>query len=138
MPSMKFATTILAAVCLAACANAAPAGTSSALEASPTTPYASENSNQILWTENEELVPQPIRNGLGATILGPQNVQTDLQNADLLAPPSTDSGTVYVLRLPKYRKLFSLVRLAQWQCQVAIQFESQPSPEWRLGTTTKW
>lgn len=92
---MKFATSILAAVCLAASTCAAPAGTVAAPASTPTAPYASENSNQILWTENEDLTPQPIRGSLGATILGPQNVQADLQNADLFAPPSTDSGTVY-------------------------------------------
>lgn len=94
MPSLKFATSILAAVSLAAFTYAAPAGTIAAPETSPTAPYASENSNQILWSENQAIVPQPIRGTLGATVLGPQNVQVDLQNADLLAPPSTDAGTV--------------------------------------------
>ncbi|KAI0346194.1 oxalate decarboxylase [Trametopsis cervina] len=94
MPSMKFATSVLTALYLATSAFTAPAGTVAAPEASPTAPYASENSNQILWTENQNTVPQPIRGVLGATILGPQNVAADLQNADLLAPPSTDSGTV--------------------------------------------
>ena len=96
MPSIKFATSIFAAVCLATSALAAPAGTAAAPASSPTAPYASENSNQILWTETSNTAPQAIRGGLGGTVLGPQNVEIDLQNADLLAPPSTDAGTVYV------------------------------------------
>ncbi|KAI0091324.1 oxalate decarboxylase [Irpex rosettiformis] len=94
MPSMKLTAAFLAAVCLAASTLAAPAGTASAPQSSSTAPYASENSNQILWSENQNVAPQPIRGNLGATLLGPQNLATDLQNADLLAPPSTDSGTV--------------------------------------------
>lgn len=39
-------------------------------------------------------VPQPMKNGKGATDLGPRNVELDRQNPDLLTPPSTDYGTV--------------------------------------------
>jgi oxalate decarboxylase len=38
--------------------------------------------------------PQPIRNGLGASILGPHNVPLERENPDLLASPRTDSGTI--------------------------------------------
>jgi oxalate decarboxylase len=38
--------------------------------------------------------PQPIRNDLGASILGPRNVPLEAQNPDLLAAPYTDSGTI--------------------------------------------
>jgi len=38
--------------------------------------------------------PQPIRNGLGASILGPRNVPLERENPDLLASPLTDSGTI--------------------------------------------
>ena len=38
--------------------------------------------------------PQPIRGVEVATILGPRNVQVELQNPDLLVPPTTDSGTI--------------------------------------------
>jgi oxalate decarboxylase len=38
--------------------------------------------------------PQPVRGDLGAPILGPRNVPLETQNPDLLASPSTDSGTV--------------------------------------------
>lgn len=102
MPSLKFTASILAAVCLAASTFAAPAGTIAAPESTPTAPYASENSNQILWSETDKSTPQAIRGSLGASVLGPQNLAIDLQNADLLAPPSTDAGTVYVLLIPRY------------------------------------
>jgi oxalate decarboxylase len=39
-------------------------------------------------------MPMPIRNGTGATILGPRNVPLERENPDLLAPPVTDSRTV--------------------------------------------
>jgi hypothetical protein len=94
MPSLKFTTSILAAVCLATFTLAAPAGVVSALQSTPTAPYASENPNKVLWSDSEDITPQPVRGQLGATILGPQNLATDLQNPDLLAPPSTDSGSV--------------------------------------------
>jgi oxalate decarboxylase len=39
-------------------------------------------------------IPQPVRNGLGATILGPHNVDLERQNPALLASPDTDAGTI--------------------------------------------
>src|SRR5215472_5020228 len=47
-------------------------------------------------TQNAEMnqVPQPIRDGLGASILGPHNVPVERENPDLLASPSTDNGTI--------------------------------------------
>ncbi|PSS05499.1 hypothetical protein PHLCEN_2v3781 [Hermanssonia centrifuga] len=96
MPGLPFKKAVVATICLATFAYSAPAGTlvASAPSSTPTAPYASENPNGMLWTEQEDITPEPIRGTLGATILGPQNVPMDLQNADLLAPPSTDSGTV--------------------------------------------
>jgi oxalate decarboxylase len=38
--------------------------------------------------------PQPIRDGDGATILGPRNLPLERENPDVLVPPATDSGTV--------------------------------------------
>ena len=38
--------------------------------------------------------PQPVRDGLGAPILGPRNVPLERENPDLLASPATDSGTI--------------------------------------------
>ena len=38
--------------------------------------------------------PEAIRGQLGGTVIGPQNVVMDMQNPDLLAPPSTDAGSM--------------------------------------------
>jgi oxalate decarboxylase len=43
-------------------------------------------------------IPQPQRPGAGGTDHGPRNLERDRQNPDLLAPPSTDSGTLPNLR----------------------------------------
>jgi len=37
---------------------------------------------------------EPIRGDTGATILGPRNTPLEIENPDLLASPSTDSGTI--------------------------------------------
>jgi oxalate decarboxylase len=39
-------------------------------------------------------VPEPVRDGLGATIMGPRNVELERQNPNLLASPYTDAGTI--------------------------------------------
>ena len=118
MFSSKFTFSIISAVCLAGGALAAPApapvaavdfqgvGLQSVPLPVPTVLPASSNPNTLLWQEDTAAVdPQPIRGTLGAKILGPQNFEVQLQNADLLAPPSTDSGTVYVFPL-----------LTCWEC----------------------
>jgi oxalate decarboxylase len=40
------------------------------------------------------LMSEPMRNGDGASILGPRNVPVERENPDLLTPPATDSRTV--------------------------------------------
>jgi hypothetical protein len=75
-------------------ASIASSAISSAAESSATAGYASDNANRIAWGPESLNAPQPIRDSLGATILGPQNIALDQQNPDLLAPPTTDSGTV--------------------------------------------
>ncbi|TFK79856.1 oxalate decarboxylase [Polyporus arcularius HHB13444] len=61
---------------------------------SPTVPYASDDPNYWLWNETTTTDPQPERGTLGASILGPQDIAIDKQNPDILAPPTTDSGTI--------------------------------------------
>jgi oxalate decarboxylase len=39
-------------------------------------------------------IPQLVRDGLGATIMGPRNVELERQNPNLLASPITDAGTI--------------------------------------------
>jgi oxalate decarboxylase len=39
-------------------------------------------------------IPEPVRDGLGATIMGPRNVELERQNPNLFASPYTDAGTI--------------------------------------------
>jgi oxalate decarboxylase len=39
-------------------------------------------------------IPEPVREGLGATIMGPRNLALERQNPNILASPDTDAGTV--------------------------------------------
>ncbi|EJF64520.1 oxalate decarboxylase [Dichomitus squalens LYAD-421 SS1] len=71
-----------------------PTPASQASEPAPTVPYASENPNLELWSASSSIIPEAIRDSLGATVLGAQNIPLELQNPDLLAPPTTDHGDV--------------------------------------------
>ncbi|KAF5382302.1 hypothetical protein D9757_008456 [Collybiopsis confluens] len=69
--------------------------TSAAAEPEPTVPYASTEPNSVLWgPDSPPSVPKPFRGTTGASILGPDNIPLDLENPDLLAPPSTDNGEI--------------------------------------------
>ena len=70
---------------------AGPTGTFTSDSTTPTVPPASENPNEVLFGT---IVAQ--RGQLGGSVLGPNNIPIVLQNPDLLAPPTTDSGSVYV------------------------------------------
>jgi oxalate decarboxylase len=65
-------------------------------------------------------VPQPVRPGHGGSDPGPRNLMRDQQNPDILAPPSTDHGT-----LPNLRFSFSdsHMRLESggWTRQVTVR-----------------
>ena len=71
-----------------------PTSTASAEDPTPTVAFASDDPNGIAWVEGSDSDPEPIRGSLGASVLGPQNVPIDQQNADMLAPPTTDNGDV--------------------------------------------
>lgn len=71
-----------------------PSSTASAPEATETVPYAGDDPNYALWGPDYNGVPQAIRGSYGATVLGPQDIALAKQNPDLLAPPTTDSGSV--------------------------------------------
>jgi hypothetical protein len=60
----------------------------------PTVPYASDDLNESFLDKFQIENPEPIRGTKGTKILGPQNVEIDRQNPDLLDGPSTDSGAV--------------------------------------------
>ncbi|THG98782.1 hypothetical protein EW026_g3469 [Hermanssonia centrifuga] len=76
------------------------ASTASAAAATPTVAYASDRANGMMWNPDTTADVQPIRGSLGATILGPQNIPIGQQNPDLLAPPTTDAGTVGQAKWP--------------------------------------
>lgn len=44
--------------------------------------------NQMTW----RYIPQPIKNGFGATDPGPRDILRDIENPDMLVPPFTDNG----------------------------------------------
>src|SRR4051812_23381514 len=44
--------------------------------------------------ERPMAIPEPIRNGTGASILGPRNLPIECENPALFAPPASDSGTM--------------------------------------------
>lgn len=67
----------------------------------PPGPYASTDPDASLWhPDDKDVDPQPVRGGLGAPTLGPTNKPLELQNPDILAPPSTDTGDVPNLKWP--------------------------------------
>jgi hypothetical protein len=89
-------------ILLAAVVTAAPAsGSSTGSGASPsnTVAYASDDPNAPLWAINANVLTEPVRGGLGAPLIGPINPEVQRQNPDLLAPPTTDSGSMCALLL---------------------------------------
>lgn len=63
--------------------------TTTAANSEPTVPYASDDPNYTLNGTAEA-----VRGSLGSTILGPNNIPVVIENPNLLAPPTTDKGTV--------------------------------------------
>ncbi|KAI9454781.1 oxalate decarboxylase, partial [Lactarius psammicola] len=68
--------------------------TGSAPSSSATVVPASDDPNNPIFSPGSNVDAQPIRDGLGAKILGPQNMPLQQQNPDHLAPPTTDHGSV--------------------------------------------
>jgi len=67
-------------------------------------PEASNNPIAPILTDPSQMVnkdsPSGIREGLGADIIGPQNVALQFESPDFLAPPTTDSGSVQNAKWP--------------------------------------
>ncbi|KAI0775274.1 oxalate decarboxylase [Trametes elegans] len=99
--SLLFASAALSApaASVAPSPSTAPSGSAPA-PPSETVALATDDPNEILWLPDTTIDPQAIRGSLGANILGPQNVPIDRQNADLLAPPTTDAGSVQNAKWP--------------------------------------
>ncbi|THH17142.1 hypothetical protein EW146_g3616 [Bondarzewia mesenterica] len=79
-----------------------PSATTDASAASPipTVPFASDNPNIVAFIPGSDGLPKPERGSFGSNILGPQNLEIDRQNPDLLAPPTTDHGDVPSAKWP--------------------------------------
>jgi len=63
----------------------------------PVAPILSDPEDMV---KSPQGVPAPIRDTLGAEILGPQNVALQFESPDFLAPPTTDSGSVANAKWP--------------------------------------
>ncbi|KAF9262429.1 Bicupin, oxalate decarboxylase/oxidase [Marasmius fiardii PR-910] len=77
--------------------------TSSAAESTATVPFVPTTPNPPLWSPDSppnDPAIAPIRGKLGAPLLGPDNRPADVENPDLLAPPSTDHGSVSNAKWP--------------------------------------
>ena len=76
--------------------SSSPSGTSTStlLEPSVVVAPIGLDPNKPLWNASVVDAPQAIRGALGASVIGPTNEQIMKQNPDLLAPPSTDAGTM--------------------------------------------
>ena len=66
------------------------------------------------------LTLQPSRAGHGGTDPGPRNLQRDMQNPDLLVPPSTDHGTLPNLRF-SFSDAHSRLETGGWTRQVTVR-----------------
>jgi oxalate decarboxylase family bicupin protein len=76
-------------------------GTASAPPEQETVPPVTDDPNPILWTADSTATNfEPIRGNFGASIMGPHNTDLERENADLLAPPTTDSGIVANAKWP--------------------------------------
>ncbi|KAH9925472.1 oxalate decarboxylase [Amylocystis lapponica] len=106
----KFLISVVCSVLLASLATAAPAGNvasvvsgtvvASAAEPVETVALASDNPNYVEWNATDAAEPVPIRGPLGATIMAQTNTPMEVQNADLLAPPTTDNGLIPNVKWP--------------------------------------
>jgi oxalate decarboxylase len=65
-------------------------------------------------------VPQPVRGSEGAPIIGPRNEPVALENPDLVAPPSTDAGTVPNLKFP-FDAAHTRITSGGWAREVTVR-----------------
>jgi oxalate decarboxylase len=63
---------------------------------------------------------EPIRGGLGASIVGPRNLPLERENSDQLAAPPTDSGTVPNLKFP-FSAAHNRLLTGGWAREVTIR-----------------
>ena len=98
-PSLRIASTSMSATATGIVVSQTINDTSPTSSAPPvyeTVSPASDDPNYVAWAPGYTGTPEPTRGPLGSNVIGPQNVALDLQNPDILAPPTTDHGSVYV------------------------------------------
>jgi oxalate decarboxylase len=71
-------------------------------------------------TKEAEQVPQPMRDGLGATDPGPRNIVLDRLNPSLLTPPTTDSGTIPNLKF-SFSNAHNRLSEGGWSREVTVR-----------------
>jgi oxalate decarboxylase len=71
-------------------------------------------------SRQRDALPEPIRGDRGATIMGPRNVPLELENPDLLASPSTDSGTIPNLKF-SYAAARNRITPGGWAREVTVR-----------------
>ncbi|ESK87710.1 oxalate decarboxylase [Moniliophthora roreri MCA 2997] len=154
MSSLRFSALFaLLALCrLTLTAPTSPSSSSSAADPTATVPYASTDPNYPLWgPDSPASAPKPIRGSLGASILGPVNVPLELQNADLLAPPTTDNGQVGNAKWPfsfssnriqtggwARQQNTAVMPLAQKMAGVNMRLEAGAIREMHWHKTSEW
>lgn len=67
-----------------------------------------------------DTIPQPIRGDKGATDEGPRNIERDLQNPDMLVPPSTDRGTIPNLKF-SFSDAHTRIEHGGWSREVTVR-----------------
>jgi oxalate decarboxylase len=65
-------------------------------------------------------LPEPIRNGEGASIMGPRNVPLELENPNLLASPDTDDGTIPNLKF-SFSAAHNRLLTGGWSREVTVR-----------------
>ncbi len=65
-------------------------------------------------------IPQPIRDGAGATDPGPRNLALDYQNPSTLTPPSTDAGTIPNLKF-SFANAHNRLEEGGWAREVTVR-----------------
>jgi oxalate decarboxylase len=65
-------------------------------------------------------VPEPIRDGQGAPIMGPHNVPLERENPSLLASPDTDAGTIPNLKFP-FSAAHNRLTAGGWAREVTVR-----------------
>ncbi|KOM98577.1 oxalate decarboxylase [Clostridium botulinum] len=65
-------------------------------------------------------IPQPIRDGAGATDIGPRDILRDLENPDMLVPPSTDTGLIPNLKF-SFSDTNMTIRPGGWSREITVR-----------------